>query len=326
VGLLDTLPDTMGIYRYDKGNFEQMVEALQHACFGGDEVDREALRSAVAGYTPKAWAEDHRRAFENLLFTVPKAQVESDRHGKRGMYCVAYGDPARKCAKHMMLSFREFMPAGIEIALASTKPIGVEDHFVQVDDVDIGGRHAKTQIYDRVPDDWQYVLYLDADTELIADVSFLYQVLIDGWDMVICKNPGKYHTARKMTRSDNRDECEYTFGKLGTDELIQLNGGVFGFQRNQRTAAFFRAWHSEWNRWGKRDQAALLRALFANPLKLYVLGNEFNTITRYVENPHQYSAGILHYPMTARRWRGIVKGRSDSPEAWAAVQRHKAGR
>jgi len=324
VGLLDNLPDTLGIYRYDKGNFAQMCEALQQACFGSDVVDVQQLRGAIAEYTPQTWATDHRKAFENLLFNVPKVTVESDRHGKRGVYCVAYGKPARKCAGHMMTSFREFMPADIEIALVSTEPIGIEDHFIECKDVDIGGRYAKTLIYDLAPKDWGYIMYLDADIELFADVSWLYQPLFDGFDFVICTNPSKYHIARKMRRSDNADECEYTFNQIGTDEIIQLNGGVFTFQRNQRTREFFSAWHAEWNRWGKRDQAALLRALWKHPMRVFVLTNVWNCITRYVQNPKQYSAGILHYPLTARRWRGIVKGRSDSEEAWSKVKQFKS--
>jgi len=94
---------------------------------------------------------------------------------------------------------------------------------------------------------------------------------------------------------------------------------VFAFSRNERTLAFFHSWYEEWNRFGKRDQAALLRALWKHPLKLYVLGNEWNTIVRYANK--ESSAGILHYPMTARRWRGKVVDRSDSKEAWQAVAR-----
>jgi hypothetical protein len=126
-----------------------------------------------------------------------------------------------------------------------------------------------------------------------------------------------------MNRPDNLDECQATFLRTGTDELIQLNGGVFAFRRNERTREFFDAWHAEWQRWGKRDQAALLRALFDHPLKLYVLGNEWNTITRY-DDP-KISAGILHYPLTARRWRGLIHPRLDDPEAWAQVKEFEAG-
>jgi len=207
---------------------------------------------------------------------------------------------------------------GVEVGLISTEPGLGEDVFIRCDDVDIGGRYAKTKIYELAPRDWEYCLYLDSDTEVVADISFLFSVLLDGWDMVIAKNPAKYHIAWQMKRSDNHDECDYTFEKIGTGELIQLNGGVFAFARNERTMHFFEAWHREWQKWGKRDQGALLRALFANPVKLYVLGNEWNTITRYMDRAD--SAGILHFPMTARRWRGKVRERSDSLAAWDAVR------
>ena len=136
--------------------------------------------------------------------------------------------------------------------------------------------------------------------------------------MAICKNPDRFHVASQMRRSDNGDECELTFRQIGTDQVIQLNGGVFCFQRNERTKRFFHAWEREWRRFGKRDQGALLRSLFQNPLKLYVLGNEWNTITRY-DSPDR-AAWLLHYPMTARRWRGVVHYRLDDREAWKAVE------
>ncbi len=314
VGLLDDLPDEPGIYRYNLTDFQGVCAAIETAL--ATSHDREALRAMVAGYNAENWAADHVAAIEESKWTIP---IESDRHGRRGVVYVAYGEPSRLCAKGAIESFKAHMP-GIEVALIGTKPGLGEDIFIECPDVDIGGRYAKTRIYDLAPQDWQYIGYLDADTEVIANVSFLWDALIDGWDMVICKNPDKYHIAWQMQRSDNHDECEYTFAQVGTGELMQLNGGVFTFQRNQRTAAFFKAWHTEWQRWGKRDQGALLRALHANPVKMYVLGNEWNTITRYVDKPAEYSAGILHYPMTARRWRGKVIQRSDSPEAWQAVK------
>ena len=230
---------------------------------------------------------------------------------------MAYGKPARDCALGAIDSFKRYLP-DIPVALASDKPLGPEDIFIQHPDEDIGGRAAKVAIYDLAPADWQYVAYLDADTEIIAPNDTLWRIVESGWDMVICKNPGRFHVAREMRRSDNGDECETTFGRIGTDEVIQLNGGVFCFQRNDRTRAFFDAWQLEWRKWGKRDQAALLRALWANPLKLWVLGSEFNTIIRY-DSPDR-AAFLLHTPMVARRWRGIVDHPLSSPEAWAKVK------
>lgn len=324
VGMLDELPDLPGLYRYPAGDYAAMEAAVRRACFEPDDWDPERLRAATEPYTVENWIGDHRKAFEELLH-LPRMRLESDLHGKRGVYYVAYGGPARKCAESAMALFREHVQ-GVEIAVAAKEPIGPEDVWIDAPDADIGGRSAKTRIYDLAPENWQYIMYLDADTEVVADISWLFQPLLDGWDMVICKNPGKYHLARYMRRSDNGDECEHTFKFLGTDEVLQLNGGVFTFQRNERTAAFFRCWHEEWNRWGKRDQGALLRALWRHPVRLFVLTNHWNTITRYVDgDPRRYTAGILHYPMTARRWRGIVRGRSDSAEAWGQVRQWEEG-
>jgi hypothetical protein len=320
VGMLDDLPSVPGIVRYEAGNYDGMVRAIDEAL--DTQANPEELAAAVAPYNAENWCMDHAAAFAAYLEDGQAAVVESDRHGSRGVYYVAYGKQSRSCCKAAIASFKAHMP-NIPVAAASTAPVDGADYFIDYPDEDIGARAAKTRIYDLAPADWQYVLYLDADTEVIADIGFLYALLTDGWDMVICKNPGEYHIARRMQRSDNHDECEYTFGLLGTDELIQLNGGVFAFQRNERTAAFFRAWHEEWRRYGKRDQGALLRALWAHPVKLYVLGNEWNTITRYDDKAS--SAGVLHYPMTARRWRGKVVHRSDSPEAWKVVKEFEKG-
>ncbi len=321
VGLLDSLPDHEGIHRYTRGDYDDMERAVREA-LGAGSVNRESLRATVKPFTAKSWAKTHEEAFSALLDSAAPIYAESDRHGARGAFYVAFGGPARKCARASMASFKQHNP-GVRVAVVSDRAIGPEDRFIEGKDEDIGGRAAKTQIYDLAPQGWQYVMYLDADTEVVDSGEFLFQVLQDGWDMVICKNPGKYHIASKMVRSDNKDECEATFDVLGTSELIQLNGGVFAFQRNERTAAFFRCWHEEWHRWGKRDQAALLRALWKHPIRLYVLGNEWNTITRY--DPPEKAAFLLHYPMTARRWRGKVRGRSDSQEAWARVRAWEKG-
>lgn len=314
VGLLDTLRGP-GVYHYEAGSYEGLRIMLEEA--SAHVLDANDVRANVAQFTSAAWYSSHKEAFDKLIAKKHGQQPhESDRHGNRGVLYVAYGEPARKCAAGAIASFHQYMPS-VPAALVSAEPLGPEDIFIPHPDADIGGRSAKTLIDTLAPREWGYVMYLDADTEVVAPIDFLFRVLEDGYDMVICKNPGKYHTARQMERSDNHDECDVTFNLLGTDELIQFNGGVFAYARNVRTAAFFEAWHKEWTRWGKRDQGALLRALAAHPLKLYVLGNEWNTITRY--DPPERTAGILHYPMTARRWRGVLHARSDSPEAWAKV-------
>jgi hypothetical protein len=321
VGILDELEALPGLYRYPAGNYGLLKDAIDQAL--RIPYNDAALAESVSRFNISQWAFDHEQGFAESKKASPvmPVAIESDRHGKRGVLYVAYGTPARQCAQGAIESFRRHLP-DIPIALVSDSPLGCEDIYIEHQDEDIGGRSAKTLIDQLAPKDWQYILYLDADTEVIAPNDHLFRLVEDGFDFAICKNPGKYHTARQMVRSDNKDECDYTFALIGSDELIQLNGGVFCYQRNERTRVFFETWHNEWKRWGKRDQAALLRSLFKHPLKMMVLGNEFNCITRY--DPTERSVFVLHYPMTARRWRGVLHGRSDEPEAWQAVKQFEA--
>jgi len=318
VGIFDELPDLENVHRYEAGNYEGLLAAVQVAVSRLDEggYNPDSLRSATARYTHDAWVTSTVQAFESLLYDKPLLAPRSPWADHAGVFYVAYGDPARECAARAITSFKQFMP-GVPVALVSDRPLNAgEDVFVQNKDEDVGARSVKTQIYDLAPAEWEYVLCLDADTEVVSDISFLFQVLEDGYSAVFCTNPAQYVLGREMTRPDNADECAETFKIVGTDEFLQLNGGVFAFRRSERTAEFSRAWHREWNRYGKRDQAALDRVLYTNPIRILVLEKTFNCITRY-DQPD--GAAILHYPLTARRWRGMLPGRLDSDESWAVL-------
>lgn len=318
VGLLDDLPETYGIFRFIAGSYDSLKrafnEALNNLVF---DDEREALRATTEPYTPSLWARAHERAFEDFL-NPPVVEELPDWHGRAGMYAVAYGKPARNCAERLLTSWQAFMP-DVPTMLASTEPLGLETHFCPEKDYDIGGRLAKLSIDRNAPEDWQYVLYLDADTELIAPIPFLFDALQSGYELVICTNPIKYASTRMMVRPDNKDECAKTYEVMGYDDLLQFNGGVFAFRRNARTAAFFETWIAEWKVNAKRDQAALLRALWKHPLKILILNTAWNTFDEYCDPAT--SAGILHHQREARRVSGIVWERGDSPEAFKKVMK-----
>jgi hypothetical protein len=357
VGVFDDLGSAPGIYRYAPDDLRSLLVALESALLRLGDVDPLALRAVTEPFTVEAWVADHVRAFEALLglrsaepgqvlpeadprcyapdsrpleiaYSAPNNEVPSresvlvvddqapDWQGRSGVYMVAYGDPSRRCALRLIESVRRHMP-GLPVCLVSDRPLGPEDHFVEEADSDIGARGVKTRIYDLAPAEWEYVLYLDADTELLSPVDSLFRVLADGWELVICPNPDKYVLAGNMRRPDNGDELAETFRQMGSDELLQFNGGVFAFRRCGSTRSFFEGWHREWTRWAKRDQAALDRELYRSPLRVWTVGSEFNRIDRY-EAPTKRTA-IAHHPTEARRTRGIVAGRGDSPEAWMAV-------
>lgn len=319
VGMLDSLPTTPDIWRYPLGDYAALKAAVQ-----GAAASRVPFSSgdSVSLYTVVQWKRDHLEAFEGWLrpaFNLEAEHIPAWTPANSGVVYIAYGRPARECAQAAIASWKAHM-GSIPVALISDEGGLGEDVFCPYPDSDIGARGPKTVLDTLLPQAWQFILYLDADTEVIAPVPFFFDLLERGWELVICKNPVKYHDLRRASRPDNQDELNTTYEELRATELLQLNGGVFALRRNARTRRFMQLWNEEWTgRWAARDQLALLRALWRQSLRVFMLGNEWNLVTRYAD-PSQ-SAGILHSPMTARRWSGRIDGRLDSPQAWNAVHK-----
>lgn len=342
VGMIDQLPDIPGIYRYKAGNHKSQIDAIKRAAKYKTKTDRYLLAHAVQEYTVSQWCKDIVGGIENVLgvgSNTYETVAKNDTGGRRaiyskdryidvgvskselGMYCVAFGEPSRKCAITCIETFKYHMP-DIPVAFVSDKPLGPEDIFIKQPDVDIGGRLGKLAVDRLAPKEWKYILYLDADTEIVGDIGFLYRLLVDGWEAVICKDMAKYHIARMMRRPDNQEEFEHTMEVIGTEEAIQYNGGVFAFRRCANTRKLFKAWNVEWQKWAARDQGALLRALHDNPVKLFVLGNQWNASDRYPWPSGDLA--IIHHNQRARRWEGLIHGRTDSEMAWERVETWKS--
>lgn len=336
VGLLDELPELSGIHRYARGNAGDLARAFGEAVDARPGVDRQALRAVTAPYNVTNWCNEHRRAFEEVFGGLEEPMVDEPESGqmateiepapagsKRGIYCVAFGEPARNCARKMMATAKQHLPE-IPICLASTEPLGLEDVFIEHGDGpdsegDIGGRRAKLAAYELAPAEWEAVLYLDVDTEIVSgDARFFFELVEDGWEFVIAKDPHLMDTMWSFRRANNLPELEETADTLNTLDVLQYNGGVWAFGRNERVAAFFERWQAEYERHVQRDQGALIRAMYADPLKVFVLGNEWNYFQRYSQGIEP--AAIKHYPGRARRWKGLIPGRIDSALAWSRVE------
>jgi hypothetical protein len=348
VGLLDELPEVEGIHRYERGDLATLLTALKAAVESRPSVDREALRAATEPYSVQNWCRDIRLGVESLLESAEPADggvaetvapatavlptvevsdpMERGTGSARGVYCVAFGEPARECAVRLIGSIKKHMP-DIPVALCAAKPLGLGELFIAQPDSDVGGRRAKLKAYQLAPAEWKSVLYLDADTEVVAPIYRFFEWIEAGWEFVICKDPHLMDTMKSFERANNRAELAKVEAAAKTLNALQLNGGVWAFGRSKRIAAFFRRWQQEWEVYAQRDQGALFRALYADPLKTLVLGNEWNTFPRYSRGVT--TAGLMHYPKEARRWEGMIPGRIDSREAWRMAERferQRAGR
>ena len=210
-----------------------MVKALGKAIAARGDVDREALRAVTEGMTVEAWCRAHEEAFMELLGgpgagleeaaldaepaieirddEVQEPTVSVETSGTRGIYCVAFGDPARACAARLMETVREHLPE-IPIAFCGAEPLGLEDVFIAQPDSDVGGRRAKLKAYELSP--WDVTLYLDVDTEVISgDARFWFELIEDGWEFVIAKDPHLHDTLQARVRAGSeptRTEYELT--------------------------------------------------------------------------------------------------------------------
>lgn len=333
VGLLDTLPSLPYIVRYEAGDardLERALDQMRELLPTLTHADRQSLRDTTARFTPEAWAEGHMKALvEGLQLATPtfkptayKEQQEKAYDSSRGIYVVAYGDPARKCAIKLIESVKTFMP-DVPVAVASDKPLSGADVNVMYPDEDLGGRTAKTKMWELAPAPWETVLYLDADTELTANVSFLFEALEQGWELVLTKDVDGYDLIRSLWRRDSEEKRLGLESAVGHDEALQLAGGVVGFRRTPEVQSFLENWFVEWKVMARRDQGALVRSLYANPLRVLVLGNEWNSFTGIFKGE---TAGIIHHRGgPARRLQGWRAGRLDDKEAWQSVL-NKGGR
>ncbi|MDZ4768363.1 MAG: hypothetical protein SGJ24_04480 [Chloroflexota bacterium] len=239
-----------------------------------------------------------------------------------GMYTVAYGAPARVCAERLITSWRRHMPS-VPMVIATDDADMFEDKDCTALDLrrpDIGAREPKLRMFDATPEDWDCVLYLDADIEILESVVYLFEALAAGWDMVLTRNPGKYHTTREMIRPNNHAEVEETWEVMGSNDRLQWNGGVIGFRRSPAMADVFTAWLREWQRNAQQDQPALHRALWQHPCRVLTLGSEWNRSTRYDDGTAREI--IRHHQMEAREMVGKLEEgvRGDSAEAWARLR------
>lgn len=172
-----------------------------------------------------------------------------------GVVYVAIGSQAQVEAEASIESLRRY----------NDLPVTVIDNF---DSPGKGARWAKLNIDKLV--DYDKVLYLDADTRIRGDITSGFRIL-DEWDLAIAPSRNQ---AGDIFRHIKAGEKLQTVRELGYIPL-QLQAGVMFFDRH-RCAKLFSQWRKEWLRWKDQDQAALLRALGQCPVRVWLLGHDWN--------------------------------------------------
>lgn len=183
-----------------------------------------------------------------------------------GIVYVAYGANAISEATASIASLKKHND--LPVCVVGEKPIS-DAQFVKFDEPGAGARWAKLNI-DRLVD-WDKVIYLDADTRVNTSLSPLLK-LLDAFDLVLTASINQGHALMSNIKGEERGA---TLQELGNPYPLGLQAGVMAFDR-LRCHNLFNAWREEWQRWGDQDQAALLRALNKEPVKVWLLGRCWN--------------------------------------------------
>lgn len=179
-----------------------------------------------------------------------------------GVVYVTYGDKAVSEARMSLDALRRV--STLPTATISAEPIAGARHL-PFSEPGWGARWAKLNLDRLTPFD--RTLYLDADTRPRADPSVLFDLLDDGFDLVLAESTMQGDKALWHVDPPERDETLDGFGFTP----LQLQAGVMAFRRNDAVHALFAAWREEWR--GGQDQAALLRALYRVPVRVWLISH-----------------------------------------------------
>lgn len=149
---------------------------------------------------------------------------------------------------------------------------------------------VKPKLYQVTP--FERTMYIDADTEFIADISTAFE-LLDTYDIAIANEMltiGKLYNKNLAGWEINIIERDATIAELGTPDIFFLNSGVMFFRKNPTVARLMDEWSRQWIRWQQWDeQLALMRALNNVPeARLKVLSVDWN-------HPHRDKAKIIFH-------------------------------
>lgn len=184
-----------------------------------------------------------------------------------GVVYVAYGKNAREQCAASIRALRKVNP-GLPVRVH-----GEGSYFdastIVVPQEDPGGRWTK--LYLDLLSPYEYTVYLDADTRPRLGLGHLLRPLYEGWEMVITASVNQGDACLDHLDDDER------IAVLSADENpLQWQAGVFSFRKTARVHDLFMAWRRHWQTFRKHDQGALILALRECPVRMWVMGHDWN--------------------------------------------------
>jgi hypothetical protein len=178
------------------------------------------------------------------------------------IYCAIGSASYLEAALITAIAFRKLNP-GIPATLICDRALsrsmlsryGITPIVIEIESIErFASRGIKTRLGHISP--YDETLYLDADILPLKPVAEIWDYLNQAdLALVIDRTPTIGQCNHIAV-----EEKHYTLGLLNPNTL-QYNGGLLLWRKSQKADAFFSAWHTEWQRFQRHDQLALVRAV-----------------------------------------------------------------
>lgn len=194
----------------------------------------------------------------------------------RCAYIVAMGGNAERAAGRLTKSLRAFAPT-LDIVSCGSAPIPHANSWCTPAahgiDADPGARRVKLSVFE-VCAGREQILYLDADTLVRGPINGGFDLLDNGFEVVLALSVNQQDKAFAHVTP-----LEYTF-TVDQHGFVpnQYQCGVMYLRRTPSTVRFFSKWLDEFERFSYygKDQAAFARILHDNGIRVALLGRAYN--------------------------------------------------
>lgn len=225
-----------------------------------------------------------------------------------GIIYMAFGEKAARAVAASMLSLRR---VGLQIPVCVVGDTPVDGaRFIlwrgespfdpqQKRNFQFRAGRIKPFLYGLSPFD--RTLYLDADTEFMADISAGFEALSE-YDVAIARETitlAQLYNKKLAGWEINLQERDATISELNAGANVYfLNSGVLFFRKSPAVEAAMRRWHEAWMEWQQWDeQLAFMRAFHRTPeARVKLLEPEWNY-------PHRHSGIVIFH----NYGRGVVR-------------------
>jgi len=256
------------------------------------QLHRHQSPTALAYATSPLYRRLQRRARDDTTASSHLAvQAQADRTDlelARGVVYVATGAEHIAAAHTSVRSLRRHSPALPVTLFTDARAMGAPVSRLFDTVIDIAQPHPRSKVDCLWQSPYERTLYLDCDTEVVADISDMFDIL-DQFDIALAHAHARFRPATRATWTTDIPQA-----------FPQFNSGVIAFRGTQDTREMLADWSTAYATAGFfKDQVTLRELLWRSDLRIATLPPEYNVRYRkylWIWRGDEARPRILHVP------------------------------